>query len=199
VGAVRCSRSGIELSSPPLSPRQFVGERPGEGSLGMRPVAGRIGSHPPRTRIRCPIDSLPRAAEGTLPSSKRIIADSGATVRQAPQGRDGPRCSGMVSGHVGRRGLLHACVDASATAEGWKRGRGPSAFLGRYLSRHPRPTPAPMACRKRTGAGPHEAPMRDLAKHGPGESPERSRGVSREGTVRGIAHRVKPEWWVAGR
>jgi hypothetical protein len=61
------------------------------------------------------------------------------------------------------------------------------------------PTPAPTACRKRTGAGPHEAPMRDLVKHEPRESPKRSRGVSREGTVRGIAHRVKPEWWVAGR
>ena len=61
------------------------------------------------------------------------------------------------------------------------------------------PTPAPTACRKRTGAGSHEAPMRDLVKPGPRESPERSRGVSREGTVRGIAHRVKPEWWVAGR
>jgi hypothetical protein len=41
-----------------------------------------------------------------------------------------PQCSGMVSGHGGGRGLLHACVDASGTAEGGKRGRGPSAFLG---------------------------------------------------------------------
>jgi hypothetical protein len=45
----------------------------------------------------------------------------------------------MVSGHAGRRGLLHACVDASASVEGWKRGRGPSAFSVRYLSRHSRP------------------------------------------------------------
>ena len=61
------------------------------------------------------------------------------------------------------------------------------------------PTPAPTACRKRTGAGPHKAPMRDLAKPGPAKGQERSRRVSREGTVREIAHREKPEWWVAGR
>jgi hypothetical protein len=61
------------------------------------------------------------------------------------------------------------------------------------------PTPAPTACRKRTGSGPHEAPMRDLAKPGPARRPGTLRRVSREGTVRQIAHRVKPEWWVAER
>ena len=58
--------------------------------------------------------------------------------------------------------------------------------------------PAPTACRKRTGAEPHKAPMRDLAKPGPARGLG-VRGVSREGTVREIAHRVKPEWWVAER
>jgi hypothetical protein len=58
------------------------------------------------------------------------------------------------------------------------------------------PAPASTACRKRTGAGPHEAPMRDLAKPGPARRPGAFAQVSREGTVRGIAHRVKPEWSV---
>jgi hypothetical protein len=34
---------------------------------------------------------------------------------------------------------------------------------------------------------------------GPREGRGRSRRGSREGTVRGIAHRMKPEWWAAGR
>ena len=38
-----------------------------------------------------------------------------------------------------------------------------------------------------------------LRSLGPREGRGRSRRSSREGTVRGIAHRVKPEWWAAGR
>src|SRR5829696_108715 len=60
------------------------------------------------------------------------------------------------------------------------------------------PCPAPTSCRKLTGAGLHEHPMRDPAKPGPARRPGRSRRGSREGTVRGIAHRMKPEWWAAG-
>jgi hypothetical protein len=127
-----------------------------------------------------------------------FIADLVATVCHALQGRDDPRCSGMVSGHAGRRGLLHAWVNASATAEGWKRGRGPSAFSG---DTYPAILVPP---RRRWPAA--SAPEPDLTKPDarsceawPREKARRSRRVSREGTVRRIAHRVKPEWWVAGR
>ena len=130
-----------------------------------------------------------------------IFRDIADLVSTDLQGRDDPRCSGMVSGHVGRRGLLHACVDASGTVEGWKRGRGPSAFFWRIP--YPAilvPRPGPMPCRKRHGSRPStKHPMRDLAKPGLARRPGRSRRLSREGTVRGIAHRVKPEWWAAGR
>jgi hypothetical protein len=86
----------------------------------------------------------------------------------------------------------------------WQRQRDGSAagghprFWGRYLSRHPRPTPAPTACRKRTRAGPHEAPMRDLAKPGPARRP----GAFARGLARGDSSRDRAsgeaEWWVAG-
>jgi hypothetical protein len=125
---------------------------------------------------------------------------SGCKLRVMLQGRNDPRCSEMVSGHGGGQGALHACVDASGTAEGWKRGRGPSAFLGRYLSRHPRPEPGadvlPQAHRSRP---PRTTDARSGEPWAPREGRGRSRMGPREGTVRGIAHRAKPEWWAAGR
>ena len=121
------------------------------------------------------------------------------TARHALQGRDDPRCNGMVSGHGGGRGLLHACVDASGTAEGWKRGRGPSAFSGRYLSRHPRPQPGTGVLPKAHRSQPPRTPD---ARSGEAWAREKAGGVpaegSREGKVRGIAPRVKPEWQAAG-
>ena len=59
------------------------------------------------------------------------------------------------------------------------------------------PSPAPTSCRKRTRAGLHEHPIRDLAKPGP---PRKLGAFPRRGARggRGIAHRVKPEWWAAG-
>jgi hypothetical protein len=47
-----------------------------------------------------------------------------------------------VSMHVGRCGAHEAFLETSGTAAGWKRGRGPSAFFRRHLSRlsAPRPT-----------------------------------------------------------
>jgi hypothetical protein len=55
------------------------------------------------------------------------------------------------------------------------------------------PSPAPTSCRKRTGAGLREHPMRDPAKLGPREGRGRSRRGSREGRVRGIARRMRPD------
>ena len=86
--------------------------------------------------------------------------------------------------------------------ERWRDGHaagGHPRFLGNTYPAILVPSPAPTSCRKHTGAGLHEHPMRDLAKPGPARRPGRSRRVSREGMVRGIAHRVKPEWRVAGR
>jgi hypothetical protein len=164
------------------------------GSLSHAPDRGSTRKSAGGIRIRTPAE--PREKELFLGSS-RIWLQS---AHHALQGRDDPRCSGMVSGHSGGQGLLHACVDASGTAEGWKHGRGPSAFLGRHLSRHPRPQPGadvlPQAHRIRP-------PRTPDARSGEARAREKAGGVpaegSREGTVRGIAHRVKPEGWVAGR
>jgi hypothetical protein len=120
------------------------------------------------------------------------------TARHALQRRNDPRCSEMVSGHGDGRGALHTCVDASGTAEGWKRGRGPSAFLGRYLSRHPRPPPGADALTQAHRSRPPRTPD---ARSGEAWAGEKARAFPQgfaRGTVRRIAHRAKPEWWLRG-
>jgi hypothetical protein len=129
----------------------------------------------------------------------RFIADLAATARHALQGRDDPRCSGMVSGHAGRRGLLHACVDASATAEGWKRGRGPSAFFGEIpippSSSPPGADGLPQAHQSRPPRSPDARSCEAWARE--------KAGSVRAGLARGDGSRDRAsgeaEWWVAGR
>jgi hypothetical protein len=141
-----------------------------------RPDCGAHGMPADEARAGCSVGNARKtrerwnAAGGHPHFGVRRVLGCKLRALRSPGARD-PRCSGMVSGHGGGRGLLHACVDASGTAEGWKHGRGPSAFFGRYLSRHPRPEPSSDAYRKRTGAGLHERPMRDLAKLGPARRP----------------------------
>jgi hypothetical protein len=87
--------------------------------------------------------------------------------------------------------------------ERWRDGRAAGGHPRFFRDTYPAildPSPAPTSCRKRTGAGLDEHPMRDLVKPGlarrPGAVPAGSRG---KGRIRKIAHRVKPEWRVAGR
>ena len=53
------------------------------------------------------------------------------------------------------------------------------------------------ACRKRTGLSRHQHLMRDLAKSSEREKAGAFPLRSPKGTVHGIAHQVKPEWWAA--
>ena len=121
-GGSACSRGGGDRCARRWAPRAARRSARSRGRLrdrirkqgaprGRRGGTGDLCSAPPH-RIR--VFSIHRG----------LFANSG----RALQARGGPRCSGRVSGHGGGRGLLHACVDASGTVEGEKRGRGPSAF-----------------------------------------------------------------------
>jgi hypothetical protein len=116
----------------------------------------------------------------------RFIADLAATARHALQGRDDPRCSGMVSGHAGRRGLLHACVDASATAEGWKRGRGPSAFFGEIPIP---PSSSPPRRRRPAASAPEPGPTKPRCAILRSMGPARRPGAVAQGLARGDGSR----------
>jgi hypothetical protein len=118
----------------------------------------------------------------------------------ALQGRDDPRCSGMVSGHGGGRGVARHVRGRVGNGRGMEARQGamrifweipipPSSSRAR---RRPRAASAPEPASTNTRC----AIWRSL---GPRESRGRSRRGAREGRARGIAHRMKPEWWAAGR
>jgi hypothetical protein len=64
---------------------------------------------------------------------------------------------------------------------------------------HPPSSAGATPAEKRTGTSLHEHLMRDLVKSRSARRPARFRCVRARGTVHGIAHQVKPGWWVAGR
>jgi hypothetical protein len=123
------------------------------------------------------------------------------TARNALQGRDDPGMSRDVvewcqDTTVGGGRSTHVWMRRERQRDGSAAG-GHENFL--EIPIPPSTSPArPTCCRKRTGAGLHEHLMRDLAKPGPRQGRGVPRRGSREGTVRRIAHRVKPEWWAVG-
>ena len=144
----------------------------------------------------------PKSARDPRPMHppRRLIADLVATVRHALQGRDDPRCSGNGVRARRQAGVAPRVCGRVGNGRGMEARQGAiRVFCGDTYPAIRVPAPAPTSCRKRTRPNPHEHLMRDLANSRIARGPARSRRVSREGTVRGIAHRVKPEWWVAGR
>jgi hypothetical protein len=99
------------------------------------------------------------------------VANRGSTLARSPR-------AAPVSLHVGRCGAHEAFLETSGTAAGWKRGRGPSAFFLRHLSRLSAPRPTIRL-----------HPMRDPANHPLARDPARTPRPSRGPMLRKIAHR----------